>query len=184
MNATLVKAIAALFFPAVVFASVGGAMAIYSGRRQALESSLPADYKPPNSRFGYSVDDIDRFWTALGPSGRAAERRFLLYDLTFPLFYGGSLMISLLWMLTILGRSWPAGLIVSPVVIAAVADWTENLVHLSQLKRYSDAQRAGLHVGAIELGSAATIVKILGVIVASFTLLFLFAMLVIRLVSK
>jgi hypothetical protein len=147
--------------PFLVFLVVGRAMSVAVGRPAALRNSNPANPKPLNMRFRYGVDDIDAFWRALGPSGVQVERRFLVYDLTFPLFYGGALVFALWWLCRAAG--WNAGLTIAPVVVGGVADWVENLVHLNLLSRYVRGGKTALPEAVVSAASAATAVKLAGV---------------------
>ena len=47
-----------------------------------------------------------------------------------------------------------------PVVIAMLADWTENLVQLEQLARYSGKCAQGLDARSIQIASFATRTKL------------------------
>src|SRR3954466_14853375 len=105
-------------------------------------------------RFGYIVDDGGVFWCPPGPSGGQVQRRFLLYDLRFPLFYGGALVFALWWLCRAAG--WKAGLTIAPVVVGGVADWVENLVHLNLLSRYVRAGKSALPEAVVSAASAAT----------------------------
>jgi hypothetical protein len=147
--------------PFVVFLVVGRAMSVAVGRPAALRNSDPADPKPLNMRFGYSVDAADAFWRALGPSGVEVERRFLLCDLTFPLFYGGALVFALWWLCRAAG--WNAGLTIAPVVVGGVADVVENVVQLNLLSRYVRGGKSALPEAVVSAASAATVVKLAGV---------------------
>ena len=172
MRFSLVNAAVALAFPTVVFLLFGSVQANKSGRQEALARNVPANMKPLNMRWGgYRPEDVDAFRTVLGLDGRIAERRFLEYDLTFPTFYGGALIASLLWTSTALlggGLPW---LVISPVIVGMLADWTENLVQLEQLHRYVPGQASSLDANAIHVASLATVVKLVSLSIASITLL-------------
>lgn len=92
--------------------------------------------------------------------GREAETRFLLLDLVFPLFYGGALAASLWWVWMTLGRPFHAGWIVAPLVIIVMADWTENLIQLAQLRHYVSSNESRIQDLWIQVSSCATIIKL------------------------
>ena len=173
-NGTSVLLAAAM--PVVVFFVVGTAMSIVTGRQAALAHAHPPDLKPLNMRISYNVDDVDRFWGALGANGLTAEQRFLKADLLFPTIYGGALAASLWWLCRLIG--WSVTIPLAAVTIGAVADWTENLVQLELLRRYAQTGRAGLDPHTVQIASVATLVKLAGVS-AAFLLLLILAVLAI-----
>lgn len=171
MAITVLKALVALAFPAVVFFVFANAQSARSGRDVVLKNVNPPDAKPLNTRLWYRVPDVDYFWGALGKDGRLAEQRFLKEDLIFPMMYGGALALSLGWLLSLSGLSWHPWLVVLPVLIAMGGDWVENSIQLRQLQRYIDAGRAGLDARAILSSSIATDLKLSGIVIADALLL-------------
>lgn len=147
--------------PNVVFFAVAKIMSLVTGRQAALANSRPPNPKPLNMRLSYDAAAMDAFFKALGPSGLAAEQRFLRVDLLFPVIYGGTLATSLSWLS---GRAgyWPA-VPIGAVVIGGVADWIENLVQLALLRRYVQIGQAGLRPLFVRIASGATLVKLIGV---------------------
>jgi hypothetical protein len=177
MNGTL-RILIVVLFPFVVFFVVAAAQATASGRTQALAESHPPNPRPLNMRLSYSVADVDVFWDALGSHGRAAERLFLLYDLTFPFFYVGTLAFSLLWLSRRAG--WTPLIVLAPVV-GGIADWAENLIQLNQLRAYSAKPGvAALDPTAVRLSSVATDVKLLGVAIGFALVVVLGVVLIVR----
>lgn len=87
-----------------------------------------------------------------------SEQHFLKIDLFFPVFYGAALVTSLLMVWEMLGRPFSPAWILAPVAITAVADWTENLVQLAQLARFTNDKP--LQASWIQLASLATILKL------------------------
>jgi len=162
----LVKVVIALAFPTVVFVVFNRFQEARSGRDVTLAHMQPV-VKPLNMRLHYNVDDAVRFWGALGDNGRRAEEAYLKLDLTFPLIYGGALMISLGWLLMASGTTWRPWLVMLPVVVGMIGDWTENLIQLDQLPRYMPSGPSGLDAGAILQSSVATDIKLGGIAVAS-----------------
>ena len=169
MNVKVSAVVVAVATPVVVFFVIAKAMSTLSGRDAALAASRPPNPKPLNTRWSYRVDDVAEFWGALGPAGDVAEQRFLKYDLVFPLAYGGTLAASLLW----LGRQ--AGLpgtvlLVAPVVVGVISDWTENVVQLQQIQLYTAKGRQALQRRAVRIASIATAVKLGSLCTAYMTL--------------
>ena len=181
---TFIKAIVILVIPIVVFLAGAWVMwevSDYHLVGQALSSSQAEDRQPLNSRFGYGVDEVDRHWGPVVSDDAAlkAERRFLQFDLVFPFLYGAALATSLLMAWVFLGRPFNTVWLVAPVAITLVADWTENLVQLGQLRLYAEGGGAALQNGCIQLASSATITKLL---FFSGTALFVVALVVVMLV--
>lgn len=86
---------------------------------------------------------------------------------SFPFFYGAALATSLLILWALLGRSFNPGWVLAPVVITLLADWTENLVLLVQLRRYAESGARGLNAGWIQVASVATILKLVFFVASS-----------------
>jgi hypothetical protein len=108
---------------------------------------------------GYDLAAVKAYWAAL-KAGEAldAERRMLELDLVFPFFYGAAFASALLCAWVALGRPFQPVWIMAPVIINVVADWTENLIQLCQLKLFTSG--AALQPGWIQIASGATMVKI------------------------
>jgi hypothetical protein len=136
-----------------------------------------ADEKPLNQRWrGYDVDAVASYWAKLHDAGRRAEQRFLELDLVFPTWYGGALAVSLATASSPLGVPIPVGLLLAPVAVTVLADWTENLVQLDQLRRYIEspdtkAADDALQPDRIRVASVATIVKLVCFTIASLEML-------------
>jgi hypothetical protein len=160
MAGSITRAILALVLPALVFVGGASLMGRASGRDDALRASNPPNPKPLNMRLnGYTRDDVQTFWKALGPGGRIIEEKFLRWDLFFPVAYGGALAASTLWLLAMVGKRRLVLWALLPVTVTVLADWVENVMQLQQLGRYDSGVE--LQVEAIRLASAATIVKLL-----------------------
>lgn len=100
------------------------------------------------------------FWSWLKPAGRQAEEKFLIQDLLFPLFYGGALAASLWWVWVTVGRPFHPAWIVAPLAMILTADWTENLIHLAQLRHYVPSNEGRIQSFWIQVSSCATIIKL------------------------
>jgi hypothetical protein len=142
----------------------------------------PGDEKFLNLRWaGYNARDVAAHWIALreDADARAAERRFLVADLIFPVFYGGALAAGLVAVWSASGRPFAVIWLLLPVLLGVFADWTENLMQLAQLKRYASSGSDGLQSGWIQVASAATVSKLftLGL---SFFALFVMAVIMAR----
>jgi len=150
---------------------------------RASSAPHPCDRKPLDQRFGYDAGAVDRYWGAVG-GALPAEQRFLEVDLAFPFLYGGALAASLLLAWSSLGRPFSPAWIMAPVAITVVADWTENLVQLAQLRRYSAGGAHALQASWIRVASAATSLKLLFLGVSSLLLLTLVAMVLLQFARK
>jgi hypothetical protein len=139
----------------------------------------PCDRKPLDQRVGYDTGAVDRYWGALD-GALSSEQRFLEVDLVFPFLYGGALAASLLLAWSTLGRPFSPAWIMAPVALTVLADWTENLVQLAQLQRYSAGGAHDLQPAWIRVASAATSLKLLFFSASSLLLLTLVVMVLLR----
>ena len=83
-------------------------------------------------------------------------------DLVFPILYGTAFFLSALAARKILDGRLPA-LWSSPMIsiaITVIADWTENVIQLGQLKRFMDPTNPGLQAMQIAVASTATTIKL------------------------
>ena len=164
LSSPVVRAVVAVALPIVVFFGAGWIMVKISGQEPATQriEALRAreDRTPLNRRLHYDADAVSRYWKPLKDdlTARAAEQRLLELDLVFPFPYGGALAAGLLLVWAGLGRRFAPAWVMAPVAVGMVADWTENLVQLSQLRRYTAGE--ALDGGWIALAGAATLVKI------------------------
>jgi hypothetical protein len=143
--------------------------------KRACSASNPSDRKPLDQRFGYDAGAVDRYWGAID-GALPAEQHFLEVDLVFPFLYGGALAASLLLAWSTLSRPFSPAWLIAPVAITVLADWTENLVQLAQLRRYSAGGAHALQAGWIRVASAATSLKLSFFGASSLLLLILVAM--------
>ena len=150
MNRTILSAVVILALPMVVFFGGARGMTELSHRKQVPE-------KPLNRRFSYNARDVRVYWAEFEDGGRA-EQKFLELDLVFPFLYGAALAISLLMAWAGLGRPFHPVWIITPLAITLLADWTENLVQLGQLKRFLAG--TPIQEGWIRIASAATALKL------------------------
>src|SRR5262245_57491729 len=170
----LARAIVALALPILVFMSGASLMSRWTDRqlvRERLNRDFPGDSRPLNMRFGYDVETARAHWSSLDPEMRESEMRFLELDLVFPLVYGAGLAIGLLLMWATAGRPVNPAVLIALVGVTILADWTENLIHIQQLRHVIAGQQ--LDAGVIAIASAATIVKLLFFSAASFTIVLL-----------
>lgn len=166
----LLKIFVILAIPTALFFVVGNAMMEYTGRNQ-FDSNAP-EAVPLNFRIaGYDLAHVIAYWDGLGMEGRIAEQRFLQADLFFPLLYGGSLLVSSLFVWSWLGRPFSRFWLFAPVIITVLTDWTENFIHLRQLERY--LQGKTLASGWLEVASMATSIKIVFFSASAFLLVVL-----------
>ena len=47
-----------------------------------------------------------------------------------------------------------------PIMVTVVADWTKNLIQISQLQLCAESGKAGLQSGRVQIASTSTIVKL------------------------
>jgi len=183
----IVRALFMVALPAVVFlagvAIMEKATDHQGVKKQACSAPDPCDRKPLDQRLGYDTGAVDRYWEAVG-GALPKEKRFLEADLLFPFFYGGALAASLLLAWGTLGRPFNPAWIMAPVAITVLADWTENLVQLAELRRYSAGGAHALQATWIRVASAATTLKLSFFSVSSLLLLALVAMVLLRFARK
>ena len=128
-------------------------MAEVSGR------ALPANQKPLGQRFGYDADDARKHWDALNDKALGAEQRFLELDLVYPFLYGSALAFSLFMAWTSLGRPFNSLWLVTPSLIMVLADWTENVAQLHEMKRFINNRATTLNANWIRIASVGTTLK-------------------------
>jgi hypothetical protein len=158
--------LSSLWLPTLVYVGAGLVMIKLSGhdyvKERLNQKAASEDRRGLNMRLrGYDTDAVARQWSALDERALQSERRFLQLDLAFPLFYGGALAIALrqAWMAS--GRSFPGMVPIAVIALTMIADWTENLIQLSQLRLFEEHGAGGLQDVPIQIASAATTVKIL-----------------------
>lgn len=137
---------------------------------------------------GYTPSEFRKYWGALANPGLqkcdrepgdsmqpgwAAERRFLLADLGFPLVYGGAILAALLVAWRAAGRPFRRGWVIAPVAALVVADWTENSLLLTLTSRWHRLGEAAVSDGSIRLASATTSAKVALVLLCAGLLLWL-----------
>jgi len=154
MGKTILLALAVLAVPVVVLRGGGWILGRWSGR----ESVAPAGETPLYMRLHYDRPAVEKYWVAFGKN-LGAERLFLELDLVFPFLYGGALAASFLIARAAMGWTFHPASLLAPVILGVVADWTENLVQLGQLRRYCEGQ--ALQEGWIRAASTATAAKLL-----------------------
>ena len=111
----------------------------------------------------YGAETMSARWQALKktPDLIPKERYFLKADLVFPLVYGGALIVGLLVAWNILGRPFGIALLLASIAICMAADWSENLLQLSQIDNLllpKDDQPQLSHI-LIAVAGVATAVK-------------------------
>jgi hypothetical protein len=156
------QVIVALALPALVFVAGAQLMSRWTNHqlvRERLARDLPDDPTPLNMRFGYDVATAQAVWSSLdNPAVQDSEQRFLMFDLVFPLVYGAGLAAGLLLAWSAAQRPMDPKWLIALVGITILADWTENLTQLQQLRQFIVEQR--LDAGWIGVASAATMVKL------------------------
>jgi hypothetical protein len=155
----------ALWLPVIAYFGAGLIMIVASShtyvKEQLKEKAPPNNRTQLNMRLqGYDTADVAQLWDVLDRRALDSERRFLQLDLLFPLFYGGAFLLALLRVRRDLDQAFSPLWLIAPVAITALADWTENLIHLAQLRSYLEKGNEGLQAGWIQIASAATMTKI------------------------
>lgn len=156
----------AIWLPTVVYFGAGLIMILASGhtyvRQQLKEKATPDQKTPLYMRWrGYNTNEVDQHWGVFDERALKTERRFLQLDLLFPLFYGGAFVIALWRVWAELGKMFSPVLFIAPAAITILADWMENLIQLTQLRRYVEMGKDGLQAGWLQIASAATATKLL-----------------------
>jgi hypothetical protein len=165
MSNRITCAIAAIGLPLGVLVVGGIVMNYVSGRRFPPDPSRPGStLQPLNQRWqGYNAEAIAQYWGGLDHSakettGKEAERRFLRFDLVFPLIFGGVLVVSIFWSANRTGPPFsPLGPILL-VVVGTIADWTENLTQLRLLGDFIN--QSPIDPGLARVASIGTIMKL------------------------
>ncbi len=164
MEHMILKACLSVGFPVAVLLGGSWMISQVSGRTAAmnrLTDEKQDNPKPLNRRwFGYGTEAAKKCWSWLKPAGRQAEEKFLTLDMLFPLFYGGALAASLWWVWMALDRPFHPAWIIAPLAVIAMADWTENLIHLAQLRHYVSSNESPIQNLWIQLSSVATMIKL------------------------
>jgi len=183
----ILRALFMIALPAAVFlagVTVMKKVTRHQGAEErACSAADPADRKPLDQRFGYDAEAVDRYWGTLD-GALSSEQHFLEVDLLFPFLYGGALAASLLLAWVTLGRPFSPAWIMAPVALTVLADWTENLVQLAQLRRYSAGGAHALQAAWIRVASAATSLKLTFFSGSSLFLLALVAIVLLRLARR
>ena len=167
MSHIVLRAAVIVALPALVFFGGAEIMTRLSGRARVAQrlARLPeADRKPLNQRPHYDRAAVERQWAALDEDADAlaAEARFLELDLVFPLLYGGAFAAALLMAWAALGRPFNPAWLIALVGVTVISDWTENLLILQQLTRYTTRGAPALDSTRIAVASGATLVKLAG----------------------
>ncbi|MBT3315009.1 MAG: hypothetical protein HN390_10390 [Anaerolineae bacterium] len=159
MKPVFTRVIVAIGIPLAVFLILGALMMVLTGRNKLPEidnsASIPLNFRV----WGYNEADMMNFWEWLEVDGRDAERCFLLADLAFPFAYGAGLLTGLFLAWTWANRPFANGWLMAPVAITVIADWTENLIQLGQLSRFTES--VPMQDAWIQVASTATSIKLI-----------------------
>lgn len=154
MTKVIVQALVMIALPTFVFISGGWLMSEISGRE------LPPKQTPLGQRFfGYDADEARSHWGAFSDKALRAEQQFLELDLVYPVLYGSALAFSLFIAWTSLGRPFNSLWLVTPSLIMVLADWTENVAQLHEMKLFINNPATTLNTNWIRIASVATTVK-------------------------
>ncbi|HEY3570204.1 MAG TPA: hypothetical protein VGP73_19885 [Thermoanaerobaculia bacterium] len=161
MGKTILAALEMLAIPLLLFYGGAWVLTKASGRDLVVKQLSAAGQKPLSQRRSYDAAAFQNYWAVLDDSARRAEQRFLELDLLFPFVYCGGLAAGLLMAWAALGRTFNPAWLLAPVGLTLLADWTENLLQLDQLKRFLAGGAQTLQEGWIRIASAATTLKLL-----------------------
>ena len=171
MGIYLIKIVGTFLFPIFVFLVAGYAIKFITNRSVTIKNLPDGVPKTLNMRpFGYDKTTFAKYYEALNEDGRKVEQLFLELDLIFPFVYGGALAASLLFGWIMLDRPFSPAWLLVPVATILVADWTENLIHLGQIGKFTGTAAPDISSLAVGVASIATMVKI-WTIVISYSLL-------------
>lgn len=134
---------------------------MYERVTRSLAKAEPDDRKPLYERLTYDVNAVKRYWGAMDDDALHSERRFLQLDLIFPFLYGSALAFSMFMAWDAFGRRFSPAWILTPVAIAMLSDWAENLLQLRQLNNYLASGKTLIQPGWIRVASIATLLKLL-----------------------
>jgi hypothetical protein len=172
---TILLALVMLGVPAATFMAGGLIMERWSRRAEV----APPGQAPLYQRFRYNAEDVRTYWKAFGGK-LSRERLFLELDLVFPFLYGGGLAAGLLLAWASLGRPFHPAWVLAPVLVGVLADWTENLIQLGQMRIYVNNGPQALQDGWIRVASVATAVKLASLGGALVVLFFLVGWVLVR----
>jgi hypothetical protein len=139
MDGPIARAVLAVFLPIVVFIAGVLLMSAVTGREyvaiKLAASMLPdEDRIPLNKRSrGYDAQEVERLWNAFDDRARSHEITLLQIDLVFPLLYAAAFLASLVLLWRYLDLQWPIAVVILPIGLLIISDWTENLALLHEL---------------------------------------------------
>lgn len=118
----------------------------------------------------YTAAEKNSEWGRLSQDLIGKERWFLELDLLFPFVFGGAIAMGLLVAWHSLGKPFPVFCLLAPIVVCMAADWSENLLQLSQLDKFlrtGGGPAPTISEMAIRIAGIATAVKWLSLGVSS-----------------
>jgi len=161
MVKNILEAVLIVGVPIIILVGSGWLMLEVSGRNEIMAQKGDDLPKSLNSRpFGYEVKDVSEYWIKLGPSGRAAEMRFLRMDLLYPILYCAALALGLFIAWERLGFKISILPLLLIVLFILFSDLTENLIHINQLENVIENESYVLRPLLIQIASLATILKL------------------------
>jgi hypothetical protein len=170
MDSAVIQILIIITIP-IIAAVAGNYLLMHiSGRDKFPQTTDPVS-KPLNLRWtGYSQKVATDYWSwLLSNHAIVTEQRFLKMDLLYAVLYGGAMLFSALLAWDWLGRLFNPLWVGLPVIFTVVSDWTENLMHLSQLGRF--VQGLPVKENRIRVASFATEAKWIFLSVSSLLIL-------------
>lgn len=158
----ILRAVCLLLLPGLVLIAGGWAMRKAAGWARVhalLARAAPGDRRPLGLRPGYDADAVRRHWAVLDADALRREKRVMELDLVFPLVFVGTLACSLVATWVSLHRPVPLAAVLLGLAALLLADWTENLHLIGQVKRVMAGDE--LQPGRVRIASLATRAKLL-----------------------
>lgn len=157
----ILKAAGVFLTPVIIFIAFAELMNHLAGRESGGRPTLcPETQTYLNMRLlGYDKGDVERHW-GHSDIDMASEKKFLKLDLVFPFIYGAVFAVALLMASKMEGQSIKVPWLLIPVVLMLLGDWTENVVQLGQLNRFTADPTEALATSWIKVASIGTIVKL------------------------
>ena len=117
--------------------------------------------EPMNRRWlRYKTTAVVEYRSWLTFVRRLAAEKYPPLDLLLPFAHGGALAGSLWWVWTTLGHPFHPAWIAAPLAMILMADWTEPLIQLVQLRHYLPSTEGRIQSLWVPISNCATIIKL------------------------
>jgi hypothetical protein len=141
-NKHLGRWVAGLLIPSLLIGGIvmylyGPGVQDYCKKYEAQDGIARSCHTQDGPRQVYTKDDAFNALTDFGPDGREAYARGLLVDLTYPVIYGTSFVLGIIYAFRrLFGRGNGAQLLVLLALAGWLADWLENISVLTMIIAY------------------------------------------------